>query len=238
VDEILKRLAAGEALPSGCPRLYLNRVEHEDSLYALEYGLIYDGQRKGNWREVSEDFAYMHIGRRGPAVGFGVRGLTEFGTEDPAVAAIWDEPLFDAPTLGLARAPAGEIVIAAQVHFGENVSINRILFNAAAGEPDPEKALPHWYACLEAGDSMAHFAVGYCLYELGRYREAYRHLRYYLEISPGHPWNWCWFGRAAQAIGELDEAQLAYERAIELTREGGSETHAPELLAAMSRDAH
>jgi tetratricopeptide (TPR) repeat protein len=237
MDEILKRLAAGETLPSGCPRLYLNRVEHEDSLYALEYGLIYDGQRKDNWRAISANFAYLDIGTRGPAVGFGVLGLTEFDTEDPGVATIWDEPLFDAPTLGLARAPAGEIVIAAQVHFGGNVSINRICFNAAAVEPDPETALPHWYACLEAGDSMAHFAVGYCLYELGRYREAYRHLRYYLEVSPSHPWNWCWFGQAAQSIGELDEAQLAYERAIELTRNGGDETHAPELLAAMSGDA-
>ena len=105
------------------------------------------------------------------------------------------------------------------------------------GESDPETALMRWYACLEAGDSMAHFAVGYCLYDLGRYREAYRHLRYYLEVSPNHPWNWCWFGKAAEAIGELDEAQLAYERAIELTDQGGDETAAPELLAAMSGDA-
>ncbi len=31
---------------------------------------------------------------------------------------------------------------------------------------------------------MAHFALGYTLYELGRYHEAYRHLRYYAQIAP------------------------------------------------------
>src|SRR4051794_27232828 len=47
---------------------------------------------------------------------------------------------------------------------------------------------------------MAHFALGYTLYELGRFKEAYRHLRYYTEISPQGAWNWCWLGKAAQAV--------------------------------------
>ena len=50
-----------------------------------------------------------------------------------------------------------------------------------------EKALNVWRCCLEAGDSMAHFAIGYTLYELERYREAYGHLRHYAELAPQLP---------------------------------------------------
>lgn len=53
---------------------------------------------------------------------------------------------------------------------------------------------------------MAHFALGYTLYELERYHEAYRHLRYYAQIAPAAPWNWCWFGKAAAAVGELQRS--------------------------------
>ena len=31
---------------------------------------------------------------------------------------------------------------------------------------------------------MAHFGLGYTLYDLGRFQEAYRHLRHYTEIAP------------------------------------------------------
>jgi hypothetical protein len=44
---------------------------------------------------------------------------------------------------------------------------------------------------------MAHFALRYTVYELGRHREAYRHLRHYTEIAPHCSWNWCWYGKAA-----------------------------------------
>lgn len=232
VDKVLQQLATGKRPSLGCRRLYLNRTEHDDSLHALEFGLIFDGQRSDDWHEVSENFAYLHDGAQGPTRGFSLHNLLTFDTDDPAVAAIWDEPLFDVPILGLSRVPAGAIVIAARRHFEDSVSINRNLFNegmAATGD----LALRFWRAALEAGDSMAHFGVGYTLFELGRHHEAYRHLRYYLEISPNHPWNWCWFGKAAQAIGELDEARLAYGRAIELTEQGADETDAPELLRAL-----
>ena len=83
---------------------------------------------------------------------------------------------------------------------------------------------------------MAHFALGYTLYDLGRYHEAYRHLRYYAQIAPAHPWNWCWFGRAAAGIGELGEARSAYERAIELG-DGEDETDATDLLGELGEIA-
>jgi tetratricopeptide (TPR) repeat protein len=96
-----------------------------------------------------------------------------------------------------------------------------------------EQALAAWRCCLEAGDSMAHFALGYTLYELERYREAYAHLRLYTELAPHAAWNWCWFGKAALAIGETQEARSALKRAVELTAQGDHETDAPELLAAL-----
>ena len=37
-----------------------------------------------------------------------------------------------------------------------------------------------------------------------------------MNIAPAGSWNWCWYGKAAQAIGEIDEARRAYRRAIEL----------------------
>ena len=67
---------------------------------------------------------------------------------------------------------------------------------------------------------MAHFALGYTLYELGRFRESYAHLRHYAELAPLGSWNWCWLGKAAAAIGETAEAERAYRRAIELTKRG------------------
>jgi Flp pilus assembly protein TadD len=82
---------------------------------------------------------------------------------------------------------------------------------------------------------MAHFGLGYTLYELGRFPEAYRHLRHYTEIAPCGGWNWCWLGRAAEAIGETGEARNAYERALALEDAGHEETDAAELLDALSR---
>ena len=115
--------------------------------------------------------------------------------------------------------------------FGDGESVNRFFFETRVPEARGEEALAYWRACLEAGDAMAHFALGYTLYELGRFREAYRHLRYYTEIAPAGSWNWCWFGKAAEALGEIGEARAAYSRALELEREGDEETDAAERLA-------
>ena len=218
------------------PRLYISVAPELDWLTAIEFGYVDDGQPSENWAGVSDRFGYLHIGpaERAPAIGFKVNRFSSFDPEDEAVARIWDEPLFDAPQLGLQGACAGEIVVATRSLYGsEQQTLNRMLFETAASRSGPG-ALAAWTACLQSGDSMAHFALGYTLFELGRFHEAYRHLRYYAEIAPSHPWNLCWFGRAAAAIGEVDEARAAYERAIELTAAGADETDAPELLAALS----
>ncbi len=213
------------------PRLYLNHVVELDRLMALEYGRVYDGQPSANWRSVGERFGFLRDDTDGPIVGFGVNGFSSFDVEEPAVAQIWSEARFDVPVLGLAGASAAEIILAARPLLGDHGTVNRHFFSAAVdvqGE-DPEAALSFWFSCLQAGDSMAHFGLAYTPYELGRYREAYRHLRYYAQIAPAAPWNWCWLGRAAQGIGELSEARSGYQCAIDLSDKPGA-TDAPGLL--------
>ncbi len=74
-------------------------------------------------------------------------------------------------------------MLAARTLFAGEQSVNRE-FSSLASKHSGELALTNWRCCLKAGDSMAHFALGYTLYELGRYHEAYRQLRYYAQIAP------------------------------------------------------
>lgn len=229
---------ADPSLTAWLPRLYLSVDPDLDFLSALEFGRVDDGQPHDRWAAVGARFAYLHLGdpTHSPAVGFEVREYSAFDPEGEECARIWDEPLFHVPQLGLPEASAGEIVLAARGLYGTGPSLNRFLFDQATGRGGPA-ALRAWLTCLQGGDSMAHFALGYTLYEEGRFHEAYRHLRYYAEIAPAHPWNHAWLGKAAAAIGELGEARVAYERAIELTAAGADETDAPALLAELERRA-
>ena len=82
---------------------------------------------------------------------------------------------------------------------------------------------------------MAHFAVGYCLYELGRHHEAYRHLRY-RPRGLAKP--------SVELVLVSDRLRNPSESSTRLSSRtnalsnshanGGAETRAPELLAAMS----
>lgn len=214
----------------GPAKLYINHIAEFDWLIALEFGCVDDSQPPENWRGVSNGFGYLYDASEGRALGFKVVGFSEFEAESPDVEEIWGEPLFDVPLLGLAGVSAGEIVLATRALVGDEATINRAYFSEAISTEDPQEALPLWLACLESGDSMAHYALGYTLYALGRFSEAYRHLRHYTEIAPHGSWTWCWLGKAAEAVGERDEAIAAYERAIELEADGGEESDATELL--------
>ena len=211
-------------------RLYINHLAEYDWLIALEFGRVDDGQPAENWRGISEQVGYLHDGPGGRPLGFKVVDFSEFDVDAAEVREIWGEPLFYVPLLGLSAASAGEIVLATRALVGEETTIHRDLFREAVDTEDPREALPLWLACLESGDSMAHFGLGYTLFDLGRFREAYRHLRHYTEIAPHGSWNWCWFGKGAEAVGERDEAVAAYERALELEADGDEETEATERL--------
>ena len=210
-------------------RLYINRIAELDWLIALEFGRVDDAQPPENWRGVSDAFGFLHDAPGGRVLGFKVLGFSEFQGDSADVAEIWEGPLFDAPALGLSGVTPGEVVLAAQGTLGERSTINRLFFEEATRYP-PKTALGAWRLCLQTGDSMAHFGLGYTLYELQCFKEAYAHLRHYTEIAPNGAWNWCWYGKAAEKVGEVAEARHAYERALELELEGDEETDAGELL--------
>src|SRR3954470_21525130 len=218
------------------PRLYISHDTGLDWLMAFEFGRVDDAQPPDCWYHVSDRFAFLHDAPGGRVVGFRVVELSIFDPEDGASAGVGDGPLVAAPLRALPAASAAEIVVAARAHFDGRDSLNRRLFGAATNA-EGEDAVVAWRHCLESGDAMAHFGLGYTLFELGRHAEAYRHLRHYTEIAPPGAWNWCWYGYAAEAIGEVIEARRAYRRAIELERAGDQATDAAERLERLAPTA-
>lgn len=221
--------------------LHLNRAAASDWLIALEQGRVDDGTPPECWRQVGELFAYLLDEPGGREVGFRVNGFSEFDVavelEPLEREAGGEVPRFDAPALLLFDATAAEIIRAADSLFEGGNSINRDFFDRALECNTVElyeQALYWWRRCLQAGDAMAHFGIGYTLHDLGRFDEAAPHLRHYATLASHEPWVWCWLGRVEQARGDDDAAAAAYERAIELTEAGGQETDAPELLVSLA----
>jgi hypothetical protein len=213
-------------------RLFISYIPDRDHFVAVEFGRAPEGLAPGSWQPVGESAAFLRDGTGRPIVGFGVNHFYAVDLNDPGYAPLWGPVRFTAPLLGLIDASAGEIILAARWFLGGRRTINRRLFDAAvdARSTNQLRSLQLWLDCLESGDAMAHFGVGYTLYELGRPREAYRHLRHYVQLAPANAWNWRWFGLAAEAIGESEEAAWAYERAIDLSDD---ETDADSLLQAL-----
>ena len=212
------------------PVLYINRDLELDWLIALEFGRVLDGQSDDEYLPVSEDFAFCLDAPDGDVVGFTVSDLTSFDPEP--LPELWNGLFFDAPLFGLRNVPAGAVTLAVQARLMDEPTTNRIIFGEAVSA-EGEHAVALWRQCLECGDSMGHYGLGYTLLDLGRAREAYGHLRAYVEASPANAWAWCWLGRAHEALGELTDARAAYRRAVELDEE---ETDAPDLLIALGED--
>ena len=207
--------------------LYLNFDARRDRLVALEFGAVEEGQPPNHWTALSDNFRWL--APEGFAQGFVVEQFSSYDVESRRVTQIWDRPFFAVPQLGFAESSAGEIITAARTFFDGQSSINRVYFDHATSQSG-EAALESWRACLMAGDASAHYGLGRTLYELGRYQEAYRHLRHHAELAPHGSRHWCWYGKAAQALGLWQEARFSYEIAIELEMEGGEPTDAHERL--------
>jgi tetratricopeptide (TPR) repeat protein len=123
--------------------------------------------------------------------------------------------------------------VTAAVRFLEGQStLNRRLFGEAT-RAQGHAAVRMWRDCLQTGDVMAHYGLGYTLYEQGDFRAAYTHCRAYAEIVPSNAWAWCWVGKAAHALGEIADAEDAYGRALKAERAEGDDTEAAELLDAL-----
>jgi hypothetical protein len=220
--------------------LYLSHLADVDRLDAVEFGRLIDGQPEECWRAVSDPdgpddgplVGYLHDGALGRPVGFSVLGLSVYDVDRPGVAEIWGPPSFDVPQLGLEAASAGEIILAARADFDDYLSFGRDLC-LRARETTGEEALANWLSALDSGELGAHLGAGRTLFELGLYGHAYTHLRWYARHAPGSASAWCWLGRAAEALDNVEEAVTAYERAVALEEPGGEATGAAVLLAGL-----
>src|SRR3954447_6866042 len=207
--------------------LHLTHMPELDTLVALEYGRVDEGAPEKQWRRVGEHIAYLRDPLVGREVGFKVREFSRLDVN--ALNEVWGPPQFAVPMLALTEASAGEIILAARALLGDQPTISHVFF-ARAAEASGEEALNLWLCCLEAGNSVAHWGVGATLLRLGRFHEAYRHLRYYTEVSPELSWSWCWYGRAAEALGLDGEALAAYRTAVAFEERDGDETGAAQRL--------
>ena len=216
--------------------LFLSRDARYDYLTALECGRVDDGQAPDQWREVSEDFRFLLDAPGGRIVGFRIDDFSEWLPLDEEERAIREAGRFDAPLLVLQGAGALRIAREAGKFFGEDNSLNRDFFDRATecgANGEYEQELYWWRCCLQAGDPMAHFGLGYTLCDLGRPREALPHLRHYTRIAAHGPWSWVWLGRCQSGLGKFEEARASYREAIALSEAGAEDTVAPELLAGL-----
>lgn len=149
------------------PRIYLSNLPELNWLTGVEFGRVDDGQPSDCWVALTENIGVLLDEPGGRPVGFKLLAASEFDEEAEGAQEVWDGPRFHAPQVGLEDASIGEIVIAARTFFDDQESVNRSFFSLGTSS-EGEKALFNWRCCLEAGDSMAHFALGYTLYELGR----------------------------------------------------------------------
>lgn len=217
------------------PRLIISRDVGYDYFSAIEFGSVDDGQPAGAWRVIEEQVGFLFEKDR--CIGFRVEGFSAFDPNLAAFEALWAGPRFDVPQLGLRDVAAGDICVAGFVVYADEPTLNRCYFGqavAAGGEDKHAEAANLWRCCLEAGDAMAHYGLGYALYDLEDFRGAYRHLRAYTEVTPSNAWAWSWLGRACIALGEHDEARTVLETAMKLEAGGGDQTDAPELLERLS----
>jgi tetratricopeptide (TPR) repeat protein len=214
--------------------LRLSYDDRTDRLVCLDYNHVDDGIHPDAYDPVCDDFAYVLDGPEGPPIGFMVLDFVIFDPD--AEPDLWNGPRFDCPALGLRDASAGAICAAAAVYL-DGSTLDRLLFWEAVGESDPEEAVEDWRHVIEAGDLKGHFGVGYTLFELGRFTEAYMHLRTYTDIAPYCAWGWNWRGQAALAVADIDQARECFERTLEVEEIEETETDAVERLAALEWSA-
>ena len=233
-DSVRSRLSS---LRSTQVPLHLSVNVTDDWLEAVEFGSVVDGRPASQLVELTPEVRYVLRSARGPVSGFTVHKFSTFDVETIGDLA-FSGPRFSVPLLGLDEATLGEVILSARARFDvstADVCFFMLALACAEEDGDLEGAAGHWLSCVEAGDMRGHFGLGYTLYDLGRHREAYGHLRRYTELAPHNSWSWLWLGRAAEAVGELDEAKSAYRRAIRREREGSFRTDAPERLRELER---
>ena len=211
--------------------LFLSHGPDSNWLVAVEFGAVLDGRADEEYIPIDEHRAYARRDIDGPVIGFVINRLAGFEPEEHP--ELFEGHRFDVPLLGLERASLNEIVLSTRATLGPLPTADVMYFDEAVNAQGTDDAADAWRACLAAGNLKAHFGLGYTLWELARFHEAYRHLRHYTELAPRNSWAWCWFGKACTSLGEVSEARAALKRALELEAAGSFETDARELLRGL-----
>jgi tetratricopeptide (TPR) repeat protein len=217
--------------------LHLSVNVSEDWFEAIEFGSVVDGRPSRHLIELTPEARFVLREPRGPIAGFTVHGYEDLDVDLLGDAA-FGNPRFHVPLLGLDAASLGEILLVVRGRFEvstADVCFFSLALTCAEEDGDLEAAAGHWLSCMEAGDMRGMFGLGYTLFDLERFFEAYSHLRRYTELAPHNSWAWLWLGRTCEALGELDEAATAYRTAVRREREGSFRTDAPERLRDLER---
>lgn len=217
--------------------LHLSVNVTDDWLEAIEFGRVIDGRPAGELIDITPDVRFVLRDPHGPITGLAVHGYRDLDL-DAVGAVTFAGPRFHVPVLGLGAATLGEIVLAARGRFEvstADVCFFGLALQCAEQDADLEAAAGHWLSCVEAGDMRGMFGLGYTLFDLGRFVDAYTHLRRYAEIAPHNSWAWLWLGRACEALGEPEEAADAYRSALRREREGSFRTDASHRLRHLER---
>jgi tetratricopeptide (TPR) repeat protein len=222
-------------LPATTVPLHLSVNVTDDWLEAIEYGQVIDGRPPEQLIELSPDVRYVLRANDGPVCGIAVHGYSKV---DLDALDAFSGPRFALPLLGLDDATLGEVVLAARGRFEvstADVCFFTLALQCAEDDGDLEAAAGHWLSCAESGDMRGLFGLGYTLFDLDRIPEAYGYLRRYSDLAAHNSWAWLWRGRAAEALGEYDEAAHAYRTAIRRQREGSFRTDAAKRLRSLER---
>jgi ADP-ribosyl-[dinitrogen reductase] hydrolase len=231
------RIAAEAAISSAAvfqegPMLVSN-VPDRDVLYVHEREFAWDGLEPSRELEICEDVRLMFDTPNGRCVGFFLGGLSHFEFEAPQNAAIWTGPRFDIPPLGIEQGTVGLIAATVRLAIGGLRTPDRVLFDAALAAGNTEDALELWEACLQAGNELARYSLGYTLLHLDRPAEAHEPLKRYSANVRGNSWAWCYLGQACARLVDREGAEYAYRQALKATEAGSYETDAPERLARL-----
>jgi hypothetical protein len=144
-------------------------------------------QPERNWHVISEHCRLLYSEPGDRLLGFDTRALSKLDLDGLEAEGLFEGPRFDVSVLGLRDATTGEIRLAARGSLKDEPTLDVAFFRAAVSagtRGDLDEPEESWRLCLEAGGMEAHYGLGYTLLELDRPHDAYRHLRYYTEITP------------------------------------------------------
>ncbi|MGC9221903.1 MAG: ADP-ribosylglycohydrolase family protein [Solirubrobacteraceae bacterium] len=215
--------------------MLVSNVPKRNMLYVHERAYAFDDLEPNRSVEICDGVRLMLDLNSEKCVGFTMQNFSSFDFEAPANAAVWRGPRFDVPPLGIEQGTVGLIAATARLVIGSLRTPDRVLFDQAVAAGKGEKALLLWQACLEEGNELARYALGYTLLALGRPLEAREQLKHYSSIVRRNAWAWCYLGQACEQLEDWEQAEYSYRQSITATQAGALETDAPGRLADLLR---